>query len=625
MLCGVWSRSPQRRREEMSRRAAAAAGRVELLSDGPLTLAADVTTRVWTPDLLSVVKGDCWAPERGADPGHRDPAGAEAAVGAFATHGAAGVAALEGQFSAIIWERDRGRLSLVGDHLARLGWHVLQQAGEILFATELRDLLPLARTRPGPDALALTMWLGLEGCPEGRTFFEGVRRLGPGEYFDCHEGDVRRRVAWAPRYEGTLRGGRPELGPALRRELQAAIWPHLVPGRNGVVLSGGIDSSVVTAVAAEGQDAVRRVRTYSSVFPGEPYDESAKVGALTRSLQLTARAQQPQPQGALWLAMRYLQQWQLPLVAPGALVEMSAVAAASQDHVDVLLDGQTGDEVLGFSPYVLADRLARARLPSAVRLLRDWPSTRDLAVSDRISILRHFGLKGLTPYRVGRYIRDHRDRSGHGPKWLVADRRRAFLDTEDAWAWKRRGSGPRWWRSMTDVLIWGPHRDLRLDYLRHRADAAGARWASPLYNERLIGFASRLPPEISFDPRFNRPLVREALADLLPDEVRLQVRKANFAAFAAATLRADAEGFRRLLERPRPEVGAFIDMDWIWSRWPSPDAAAEPSAALWIVLWRSAVVEAWLRAGSDPDTVTDLLEDPAILPPRSDPRILAAA
>ena len=112
-----------------------------------------------------------------------------------------------------------------------------------------------------------------------------------------------------------------------------------------------------------------------------------------------------------------------------------------------------------------------------------------------------------------------------------------------------QGSGPRWWRSFTDSVVWGPHRELRLEYLRHRAASAGCGGVA-VVRRGLIDFCSRLDPEIAFDPRVNRPLVREALSDLLPDVVRLQTRKAELLAFAVETMQADTAGLERLLGAP---------------------------------------------------------------------------
>ena len=54
--------------------------------------------------------------------------------------------------------------------------------------------------------------------------------------------------------------------------------------------------------------------------------------------------------------------WQLPLIAPGSLIDIAATQAAALDGAEVILDGQTGDELFGLSPYLLADRIRHGRL-----------------------------------------------------------------------------------------------------------------------------------------------------------------------------------------------------------------------------------------------------------------------
>lgn len=620
MLCGACSRSPDRWSQRIESPAGSSDRPGRVWQDGPLVVfSAEPAVCASHDDLVCHLEGRL-SPEAGP-PGARERRGAtdgETVVRAYRDAGAAGVVALRGQFSGVVWDRERMRLQLVCDRLARQGWYVLERSAEILFATELRDLLKLAPSRPDTDSLSFTMWLGGQGCPEGRTLYAGISRLGPGESFAYSGGALDRQVHWRPTYEKPQRSGRWELAQALRRQLRASTWQYLSPGVTGVILSGGIDSSVVAATAAEGTAPGVDVRTYSAMFPGAPYDESDKIRSLTGVLGVRAQAIQPAPIGALWLALRYLQEWEVPLAAPGALLDMTVTQSAGADGAGIVLDGQTGDEVLGFAPFLLADRLAHGRLVAVRRLLRAWPtSSRPTSLRERVRLARMVGVKGAVPYRLGRFVRDRRDRSGHGPKWLVLERRRAFLELEDAWAWKRRGSGPRWWRSFTDGVVWGPHRELRLEYLRHRAASAGMRWGSPLYDEALIDFCSRLDPEIAFNPRVNRPLVREAMSDVLPDIVRLQTRKANFSAFVMATLQADRAGLERLLDAPDPEIAEYVDLGWLRERWrvePLPD----PMRPFWGALWRAAIGQAWLRYGTDPGGLADLLGDPAVAPPRTE-------
>ena len=131
---------------------------------------------------------------------------------------------------------------------------------------------------------------------------------------------------------------------------------------DGVILSGGLDSSLIAAAAHATKRPPGRLHTYSAVFPGAPYDESAKIRELTTALGIDGRTFQIAPQGMFRQALEYLRIWQVPLAGMGAIVDLAAAERAGADAVSVMLDGQTGDEVLGFAPYVIADRIRRGRL-----------------------------------------------------------------------------------------------------------------------------------------------------------------------------------------------------------------------------------------------------------------------
>ena len=240
------------------------------------------------------------------------------------------------------------------------------------------------------------------------------------------------------------------------------------------------------------------MRSYSAVFPGAEFDESDKIAELTSALGLDPAAFRIEPRGTLRLALEHTKRWELPLIGAGALVDIAIVAEAARDGADVVLDGQTGDEVLGFAPYLVADRLRQGRFLAALELTRRWPLGRPTTRQQKVWILHNLGLKKAAPVRLARWVVRRRN-APTGPVWLLPGLQRSFDELEDRWAWKTQSSGPLWWRHLADVLVNAPHRELRLDYLRHRAAAVGVANESPLYDFDLIDFCLRLPPELAFD------------------------------------------------------------------------------------------------------------------------------
>ena len=276
MLCGAWSRSPDGGASGWRRPWAApvdpgtgVAGRTPW-SSSPSAAAPSASQ----DDLVCHLEGRL-SPQPGA-PESREAAPQRTVADADTVRphvprcgrggrGGAARPVLRGRVGA-----GRTRLHLVCDRLARQGWYVLERPGEILFATELRDLLALgaiaarhrravvhdvarrARLSGGPHPVRG----GLAAGPGGVVCLLR-RRAGSG------------RVHWRPTYEtatargslGARRGAAPtSCGPAPGSTSQ--------PASTGSSCSGGIDSSVVAAAAAEGRAPGIDVRTYSAVFPG---------------------------------------------------------------------------------------------------------------------------------------------------------------------------------------------------------------------------------------------------------------------------------------------------------------------------------------------------------------------
>jgi asparagine synthase (glutamine-hydrolysing) len=527
------------------------------------------------------------------------------------------LAGLRGSFAAVLWDARCRELVLAGDPLATRPLYVRSQGSGVFFATEIAELMRLLPARPSPDAHSFVMWLGGGLVPDGRTLYEGVTRLAPGTVLRGGVSGLLAEVCWQPRYRGANRASRAELAEGLRERIEQSIRRRMRPGVNGVILSGGVDSSIVTALAARNQRADASVRSYSAVFPGLEFDESDKIASLTRRLGIEARTLQPAPQGALWLALRHIEAWQQPLAGAGALVEATVTGAAATDGAGLVLDGQMGDEVLGFSPYLLSDRLARGDLLGAWRLLARWPFGRPATRHEKLWLLGNVGIKGAVPYRLGTMLRARRgDLDRAAPRWLLPDKGRQFLASADRWAWKLAGSGPRWWRFLADSLVHAPHREQRLDYLRHRAAAAGIQSSSPLYDLDLLEYCLSLPPEIAFDRELSRPLAREAMVGLLPEDVRLQRRKATFSQFCVEMLRgADAPGIRAVIMSPDPLLGEYVDMGWVRQLWQDLSEQRRHPVFWGGVIWKAAVAEAWLRLQSDPAWLQERLADGRIPAP----------
>jgi asparagine synthase (glutamine-hydrolysing) len=590
----------------------------QLIVVGPLAIVFDASSacRAEVDGVTCVFDGRLYPPsESVSHRGHDAETPAELIARRYRNDDSHLLRSLRGRFSLVVWDEVAQRGLLSCDLLATNQIFLLRGAGCLLFATELHELLRIAHTRPGPDEIGFLEWLAGGGCPAGRTLYEGVSRLGPGELIELQGHAPSRRTYWQPRYEGTLDGSPAELAIGLREKLAQSVQRRVSPHSTGVVLSGGLDSSIVAAFAAPACTG-KPLRAYSAVFPGAKFDESSKIQQLTMALGIESATFTLEPRGTIRLALEHTKRWGLPLTGPGALVDMMMVAEAARAGIEVALDGQTGDEVLGLSPYLIADRLRRGRLLGAFQLAGQLPLSRTITAKAKRRIVYKFGVKGALPYRLGRFINDHRTQDA-APSWLLPSRHRQYAALADRWAWKAAASGPRWWRYLADVLVYAPHRELRLDYMRHRAAAVGIVNESPLYDFDVIDYCLRLPPELAFDARFTRPIAREAMRGLIPDAVRLQTQKADFAPFCAEAITgADAPGIEQLIGTGDAELGAYADMGRIRSLWQNTRSSGTgASIGLNPEVWRFAAAECWLRFQADPGFVDEMLDRSDIVAP----------
>jgi asparagine synthetase B (glutamine-hydrolysing) len=276
-----------------------------------------------------------------------------------------------------------------------------------------------------------------------------------------------------------------------------------------------------------------------------------------------------------------------------------------------MLDGEGGDELFGLSPYLLADRIRQGRLLSALQLARRMPSAQRPTTRLIRRRLRVFGLKGAMPPAAHLLMRRLRPGDHYAPAWLAPPLARAWLASEEsAFEWKRL-PGPLWWSCLAHAVTRGIGSALTYEQSRRRAALAGLESRHPLVDVDVIELVLRFAPELAFDPWLSRPLLRESMAGLLPDEVRLRPAKSSFdQLFHGLLAGGDLPVVRTLLDAGTAELRAFVDLRAVHAELL---AGEPPTDRLWrqrwaIRVWRLLTAECWLRMQQDPAFPERLIE-----------------
>ncbi len=508
---------------------------------------------------------------------------------------------MRGDFVLLIWDSERCEGLLARDQMGVRSMFLHDSSEGLCFANEIRPLLALLPRRPEPDPVSLAHWLAMSSRPGSATLFAGIRRLNPGAVLLLDRDGVREERYWAPRFTEPLAGAEPDLARQIRATLDRAVARRIgADGLTGVLMSGGLDSSSVAAVAAT--QAPGRVSAYAAVFPDHPaIDESTLIDELRTALDLPGITAEVRAGGLLASALEVVKAWGMPPVGWGDFWVLPLMRAAAAAGVRVMLGGDGGDELFGARAYLLADRLRAGHPFQAVGLARELPGAGYGPGHRAVArVVGSMAVAGALPYRLHKTLR--RPFAGRGaPAWLRPEVTRDLLDSDDPLAWKRL-DGPRWWANIAHGLTRGIEEGGVFEHQRRGAASAGLEVRHPLLDLDLVELGLRQPPLATFDRYRNRPVLRASMAGLLPDAVRLRPQKALFDSLLVDCLAGpDGVALRRLLTDPRAELRAYVDLGGLKRDLFDTDRhrREQPFRWMWQV-WRLAAAEYWLRAQTDP-------------------------
>lgn len=531
------------------------------------------------------------------------------------------LARLRGDFVALIYDPERDRGLLAVDHIGIRSLVLHERGSRLVFGSEVRELVGALPRRPAPEHATVAYWLMATRMPPDRTLYEGINRMPSGHVLRLADGRWTKRRYWEPSYEPRLAADRDEAVDGIRRAIVRAVDRRLRPGESaGITLSGGLDSSTVAGVATRCVDPAKKLtHAYSGTFPDHPAaDERELIETGARAYGLRSTRIEVRGGSALSGGLEYLRRWDVPSVSANVYWWSALGQRATQDGVHVLLDGEDGDRLFGIAFHYLADLVMRGRVSAAGRLVHrmgviEQRTTHALV----LELLYHYGLKYAVPPELILAVRARRSSARHVPPWFTTESGRAYHATETPTSFMRRGV-PRWWGSQVESLTRGAGQAILFDHTRRRAGLAGLEMRHPFADVDLMELVLRLPHELAYDPRFSRPLVREAMVGIVPEELRLRRSKSFFDGVQREALVSDLAVIDRLLSAPDARIGDYVRLDVVRRELldRAPGRSSQPDRSWNIFVWRLIMLECWLRNQEDGSFVDGLLEGGELAAPR---------
>ena len=271
-------------------------------------------------------------------------------------HGAAYFEMLDGMFAAAIWDSRRQLLLLARDPAGEKPlYYTLLSNRELAFASELKSLCRLGGIDFSINAQALWDLPTFLWIPEPDTVFEGVYALPRGHVLVSTPNSIRVE-SYRKHSSDAAFDTDSEAVQEIKRAVRESVESRLLSDAPvGAFLSGGLDSSIVVAIAKQ---ALGRLTTFTVAMEDmdDPYgdgrlDESPQAAALSRQLGTEHHCVQLEAQGCRNELSRFVRHGDQPFAVSSGLGILAVARKARELGIKVLLSGDCADESFGGYPY----------------------------------------------------------------------------------------------------------------------------------------------------------------------------------------------------------------------------------------------------------------------------------
>ncbi|HKK06259.1 MAG TPA: N-acetylglutaminylglutamine amidotransferase [Gammaproteobacteria bacterium] len=466
-----------------------------------------------------------------------------------------------GMFAAAVWERDSGRVVLARDRLGIKPLYYSERRGALRFASSLPALLAAGEVDTSIDPVALHHYMSFHSVvPAPHTILKGVRKLPPATVMSI-EPDGRRheRTYWQPAFEPQpedLELGFEDWQARVTDALRLAVKRRLVADVPvGVLLSGGLDSSLIVGLLAEaGQKGLKTFSVGFESVGGEEGNEFKYSDIVADHFQTEHHKIHVESDQALRELPNCFAAMSEPMVSHDNIGFYLLSQAVSQ-HVKVVQSGQGADEVFG--GYHWYPPLLESHHP-------------------------------VDDYQRVFFDRDHAEyASAVHPRFVDGDYSRAFVERHFAQPGAAGGVDKALRLDSTVMLVDDPVK--RVDNMTM---AWGLEARVPFLDHELVELAGRIPAHFKVD-QGGKYVLKELARKIIPSAV-IDRPKGYFPVPALKYLRGPYLDFvKDALNQPAARERELFQADYVNKLLADPENHITPLRGS--KLWQIALLELWLQ------------------------------
>jgi asparagine synthase (glutamine-hydrolysing) len=505
---------------------------------------------------------------------------------------------LTGMFAFAIWDKRKATLLLARDRLGIKPLYYYHGRDFLAFSSEIRALLQIDSIPRRTDLQALHDYLTFRYNVAPRTMFEGILKLPPGHLMLARGGDVEIRQYWDLDYSQKLPLSEQECVDEFRQRFIATTKSHLVGDVPlGVLLSGGLDSTIVAGVVSE--LTADRVKTFSVAFAadGDAYDERRYASLVARHYRTEHHEIAITHKDFANGLADYIDFMEEPMADP-ASIPLYYVSKLAKDHVTIVLSGEGSDEL--FDGYMRAadfrgfdrSRWIR-RVPALIRNHIVTPLNEAVVKSRRLRKyldlanrpLSHYPL--VVPTYMGGVFSEDAKRAMYGHQMADTNHfQRSEEQVIDLYRKTLRFAFP-------DQLSYVYSKQWLPDDLLLKADkmtmAHSLELRVPFLDHALVEFVASLPVDMKIRRNGHRTCItkyvlRKAFRDNIPPEI-LDRQKMGFPVPLRRLFQHELrETTRDVLGERRLRESGLFDAEKVTALLRENDAGTDHSLRLWSLL-----------------------------------------
>jgi len=519
----------------------------------------------------------------------------EVIIHLYEEYGPECVSRLNGMFAFAIFDERQQKLFLARDRAGIKPLYYSYERGHLRFASEAKALVMTSAQLMSPDPRSVVDYFSLSLVQEGRTAFKGINELKPAHtlVWDLRGAEPEIRSYWRLSYANKISGGTAELTELVSELLEDAVRIHLISDVSvGTYLSGGLDSSLVSAVANR---YLPSLNTFSAGFVGnESVDERVYAREAAAMIGTDHHEVEVGPGNFLENLRKIIWHMDEPTLSPGVYPYFFLCGLVA-DSVKVVLGGQGSDELFGGYPrYRMA--LLEDDMATSARRLR----LLHLA-ADAVEYKRRYGSGGLKNVllRLGSPAdrRIYEIVSGFHPRRipkLFSKEFRKQVNDYDPLAAFRRSLDLCDSDDLIDRMLFNDYHNMLASILRtedRMSMAHSLESRVPFLDYRLVELAASIPASAKVSGDEPKMILKKVAHGLVPESIITRRKQGFSAPIDSWFIGALGSEVRDMLLGDRASSRGFFDkvyIEHLLSR------ALDQRKDIWRV-WSLVTFEMWCR------------------------------